>query len=338
MLLLIPHLFPPARLLDIAAQDLRLPALETLLARGSIQACPDAGLEAALCMALGIERQQDWPLAPITLEADGGVAGDAYWLRADPVHLQVMRDRIVLANSADLNVSRREADALAAAIGSHFGEALSPIPHHPQRWVVSFPQAPDLTTTPLSVAIGRAIEPLMPQGDDAPHFRSLLNELQMLLFEHPVNQAREARGELPINSLWLWGGGQQRSAPKSGLSIYTRDIEASALAAFCGAAVHPLPAQPDKTLLKTEAIGVLDELTRAGQCGDAFGWRESIRSLEANWFVPLLDAIGSIGPPGLHLVDPVNGKTLHVKRSDAWKIWRRQKSLSSALDSIQATG
>ena len=122
------------------------------------------------------------------------------------------------------------------------------------------------------------------------------------------------------------------------MSVYTRDIEVSALATFCGAAVHPLPAQPDKTLLKTEAIVVLDELTRAGQCGDAFGWRESIRSLEANWFVPLLDAIRSIGPQGLHLVDPVNGKALHVQRTDAWKIWRRQQSLSSALDSIQATG
>jgi hypothetical protein len=336
MLLLIPHLFPPSRLLDIAAQDLRLPALETLLARGRPQTCSDEGLEAALCLALGIERQQDWPLAPITLEADGGVAGNAYWLRADPVHLQVMRDRIVLADSAELNVSRQEADALAAAIGSHFGEALSPIPHHPQRWVVSFPQAPDLSTTPLSVAMGRAIEPLMPQGDDAPHFRSLLNELQMLLFAHPVNQAREARGELPINSLWLWGGGHKRSAPKSGLSLYTRDIEVSALATFCRAAVHPLPAQPDKTLLQAEAIVILDQLTHAGQCGDAFGWRELIRSLEANWFVPLLDAIRSIGPQGLRLVDPVNGKSLQLQRTDAWKIWRRRQSLSSALGSIQA--
>lgn len=338
MLLLIPHLFPPARLLDIAAQDLRLPALETLLARGSIQACPDEGLEAALCVALGIERQQDWPLAPITLEADGGVPGDSYWLRADPVHLRVMRDRIVLTDSAELNVSRQEADALAAAIGSHFGEALSPIPHHPQRWVVSFSLAPNLSTTPLSVAIGRAIEPLMPQGGDAPRFRSLLNELQMLLFTHPVNQAREARGELPINSLWLWGGGHKRPASKNSLSIYTRNTEASALAEFCGAAIHPLPAQPDKTLLETEVIMALDELTRAGQCGDAFGWRESVRSLESNWFVPLLDDIRSIGPQGLHLVDPVNGKALHVQRTDSWKIWRRRRSLNSALDSIQATG
>ena len=337
MLLLIPHLFPPSRLLDIAAQDLHLPALETLLARGSLQTCSDAGLEAALCVALGIERQQDWPLAPITLEADGGVAGNAYWLRADPVHLRVMRDRMVLTDSAELNVPRQEADDLTMAIGEHFGEAFAPIPHHPQHWAVSFPQAPNLVTTPLSVAIGRAIEPLMPQGDDAPRFRSLLNELQMLLFAHPVNKAREARGELPINSLWLWGGGQKRPAPQVCLPLYTRDAEARALAAFCGAMVHPPPAQPDKTWLKTEAIVVLDELTRAGQCGDAFGWRESIRSLEADWFAPLHGAIRSLGPQGLRLVDPVNGKALYVQRTDVWKIWRRRQSLSATLDSIQAT-
>jgi len=37
MLLLIPHLFPAARLLDVATRDLRLPALQTLLARGKRQ-------------------------------------------------------------------------------------------------------------------------------------------------------------------------------------------------------------------------------------------------------------------------------------------------------------
>jgi hypothetical protein len=316
----------------MAAQNLRLPALETLLARGTLQACADEGVEAALCVALGIERQQDWPLAPISLEADGGVAGDAYWLRADPVHLRVMRDRIVLTDSADLNVSQQEADALATAIGQHFGEALNPIPHHPQRWYVPFPDAPSLVTTPASVAIGRAIEPLLPQGDDASRFRSLLNELQMLLFAHPVNQAREARGALPINSLWLWGGGHKHSAPKARLPVYAEDYEARALAECCNAATHPLPAQLEKSLLESEAVLVLDELTRAGQCGDAFGWRESIRALEANWFIPLLGTIRSIGPHGLRLLDPINGKALHIQRTDAWKIWRRRRSLSSTLD------
>ncbi|HWR77890.1 MAG TPA: hypothetical protein VN283_11880 [Thiobacillus sp.] len=331
MLLLIPYLFPSARLLEAAAQDLRLPALQTLLARGTRQPCPAEGVEAALCEALGIARQQDWPLAPITLAADGGVAGDAYWLRADPVHLRVMRDRIVLADSGAFELTKQEADALAAAIGQHFGADLSPNPLHPKRWYLRLPQAPRLTTTPLSVAVGRDIDPLLPQGGDAMQFRAQLNELQMLLHEHPVNQAREARGELPVNSLWLWGGGRLPVTCALPVPAYTRNAEAQALAAFCGARVQALPTHRDAQLFGSDGVILLDTLTQAGQVGDAYGWREALRELEQDWFVPLLGMLRKIGPDGLRLIDPVNGKQLHLHASDVWKFWRRPQPLISML-------
>ncbi|HEX7972141.1 MAG TPA: hypothetical protein VF501_07995 [Thiobacillus sp.] len=331
MLCLIPYLFPSARLLETAAQDLRLPALQTLLARGNRQPCPAKGVEAALCEALGITRQQDWPLAPITLEADGGVAGDAYWLRADPVHLRVMRDRIVLTDCSALDLSQREADALAATISRHFGTELSPAPLRPQRWYVRLPHAPRLTTTSLSVAVGRDIDPLLPQGADAMHYRARLNELQMLLHDHPVNLAREARGALPVNSLWLWGGGSKPAVPATRLSIYSCNDEARALGAFCNAAIHPFPLRWEKSLLDTESVVLLDSLAPAGQCGDPYGWREAIRVLEENWFEPLLGSLRTLGGPGVHLADPVSGKALHLQRADLWKVWRRPRSLISML-------
>jgi len=329
MLFIIPYLFPPVRLLETAAKDLHLPALQALLARGVRQPCPAGGVEAALCEALGISPQQDWPLAPITLEADGGVAGDAYWLRADPVHLRVMRDRIVLADSGA--VSRQEADALAASICQHFGADLSPMPLHPQRWYLRYPQAPRLTTTPLSVAVGRDIGPLMPQGDDAKRFRAELNELQMLLHEHPVNQTREARGELPVNSLWLWGGGRLPITCTTPVPLYTGNAEAKALGAFCNSHVQVLPAHRDAQLFARDGVVLLDTLTQAGQVGDAYGWREALRELEPDWFVPLRDALRKIGPQGLRLLDPVSGKALHLHSRDAWKFWRRPSRLISML-------
>jgi hypothetical protein len=330
MLLLIPHLFPPARLLETAAQDLSLPALQTLLARGTRVRCPDEGTEAALCEALGIARQQDWPLAPITVAADGG-GGAGYWLRADPVHLRVMRDRIVLADSSVFELSQQEADALVAAISQHFGDVMRPLPLHPTRWYLHFPHALQLRTTPLSVASGRDIHPLLPQGDAAGRLRSVLNELQMLLFEHPVNQAREARGELPVNSLWLWGGGAAPAASTAGPAIYTLDEAARALGAFCGSPVYPLPPQLEPAMLKTAGVVLLDELKLAGQCGDAYGWREAMRGLEQNWFVPLLAALRTVDASGVQLLDPVNGRGLQLQAMDAWKIWRRPRSLISML-------
>ena len=331
MLFLIPHLFPTKQLLKAAAPDLRLPALQTLLVRGTRQPCPAEGVEAALCAALGIERQQDWPLAPVTLAADGGEARDTYWMRADPVHLRVMRDRIVLANNDALTLSREESDALAAAIGQHFGEDLSPLPLHPRRWYLRFPVAPRLTTTPLSVAVGRDIDPLLPQGGDAMRFRAQLNELQMLLHDHPVNQAREARGDLPVNSLWLWGGGHQPAHPTAAVPIYSRDTEAQALGTFCNTRVAALPTRLDTQELETDGIIVLDALTRSGQCGDACGWREGMRELEQDWFVPLLGMLRRIGPHDLCLLDPVNGKALRLRARDIWKFWRRPHRLISML-------
>lgn len=331
MLFLIPHLFPPVRLLEAAVQGLRLPALETLVSRGTLRPCPADGVEAALCEVLGIPRQQDWPLAPITLEADGGTAGDVYWLRADPVHLRLMRDRIVLTDNSTLDLSKQEADALADAIGKHFGDALQLLPLHPKRWYVRTLQSPQLVTTPVSVATGRAIDHLLPQGADAGRYRTQLNELQMLLHEHPVNQAREARGALPVNALWLWGGGSKPAVPISHVPLYARDDEARALGRFCRAQAGPLPPMLNKSLLETDGVILLDDLVVAGQNGDVYGWREAVRALEANWFDPLLGALRAIGPQGLQLLDPVNGKTLRLQRADAWKIWRRPRSLASML-------
>ena len=330
MLFLIPHLFASPRLLEAATPGLVLPALQTLLARGTRIARPDEGTEAALCAACGIARQQDWPLAPITLVADGG-AGEGYWLRADPVHLRVMRDRIVLADSSSFVLSQQEADALAASIGQHFGDDLRVLPLHPTHWYLQVALAPDLRTTPLSVVSGRDIQPLQPQGEDARRLRGVLNELQMLLFEHPVNQAREARGELPVNSVWLWGGGTAPAVPAQKTAIFAQDATARALGAFCGSAVHLLPPQLEAGLLKTAGIVVLDALTPAGQCGDAYGWRESIRELEQNWFGPLLAALRTLDSTGVCLLDPTSGKALQLHARDAWKIWRRPRPLITML-------
>jgi hypothetical protein len=47
----------------------------------------------------------------------------------------------------------------------------------------------------------------MPRSAEAAPLRRLQNEMQMLLYTHPVNDARAARGVLPVNSFWLSGTG-----------------------------------------------------------------------------------------------------------------------------------
>src|SRR6266581_3591847 len=201
--LYIPDFFPPEGLPRADS----LAAAETLIARGRRRRRSLVSPEAWLFGRFDVARQRDWPVAPYTLLADGEAPGPHYWMRADPVHLQLGRDSLGLTDSAAFHVSRAESEALVVALNRHFGRTMLFHPLRPARWYVRIEKAPDMQTTPAAAARGAAIDDKLPSGPDAMRFHALMNEAQMLLHEHPVNAEREARGEPALNSVWFWGGG-----------------------------------------------------------------------------------------------------------------------------------
>jgi 2,3-bisphosphoglycerate-independent phosphoglycerate mutase len=62
-----------------------------------------------------------------------------------------------------------------------------------------------LKLTPPHDIIGKEISLFLPQTEEP--VLTLMNESQRVLKNHPVNQARETKGLLPANSIWLWGQG-----------------------------------------------------------------------------------------------------------------------------------
>ncbi len=60
----------------------------------------------------------------------------------------------------------------------------------------------------LSV-LGKTITPYIEQSRQILPWYRLLNEIQMFMHQHPINDKRIRQGRLPINSLWLWGAGQR---------------------------------------------------------------------------------------------------------------------------------
>ena len=51
----------------------------------------------------------------------------------------------------------------------------------------------------------------------------LLNEIQMFMHQHEVNQQRMQSGLLAINSLWFWGAGSRPQTLDSNLAWYCDD-------------------------------------------------------------------------------------------------------------------
>ncbi len=205
--IVIPDLFLPEQLAAYACADLRVPSLERLLTRGRQEPLAIDSLESWLCGKFGVEGMA---VAPLTLLADGVQPGDAYWLRADPVAISMQREQTIL--QADIAVSENEAAQLCASLNAHFAaDGLCFAAPHPQRWYLQLEQTPALETHSLSQVVGENMHAHLPQGKDALRWHSVFNEIQMLFYEHEVNQAREQRGEHPVSSVWLWGGGRQQA-------------------------------------------------------------------------------------------------------------------------------
>ena len=337
--LLLPDLFWPEPGKRDIYRGITTPALERLLAKGRqhTEAEVTASAEAWLCHRFDLDPQGEIPAAPYCLLADGGVPGEHYWLRADPVHLRLEGGRLVLADSGAFPLSQQEAENLTDSLNAHFArDGLEFYPLRPDRWYLRVAQAPALETTPLAQAAGRSIDALLPRGADAATWQARLNEIQMLLHGHALNEQREAAGELAINSVWLWGGGMSGSLAAAFNAVWSRDPFAAGLARAARIAARELPGDAAELLRSGTGADtgvnliLLDRLRAPAQYGDAHGWREALQQLEHDWFAPLLDALRQerIGMLSLHALGPAGALSVEVTRGDLRRFWRRVKPLA----------
>lgn len=340
--LLIPHLLPPGGSGEDLCHGLALVELRRLLARSRHLTFDAIDTTAWLCQAFEVEKQLDWPVAPLTLAIDGGEPGNAYWLRADPVHLQARRDQLRLAESEMLGISKPEADELAATLNRHFADAgMTFLAARPGRWYLRLAQRPEISTCAPGTAAGGNIDAFLPAGADALRWHGIANEIQMLLHEHPVNAAREARNELTVNSVWMWGGGTKTAVPGRHFSaVWSDNVLAAALAA--GADIHAaaLPghgsgwldaARGDAACAEAHHLIVLEQLDAAAKYGNAGLWRENLVALERDWVAPLLAALRQRRISRIALVATGTRRCERFEAGplDLLKFWRKPASLSA---------
>ena len=150
------------------------------------------------------------PVAALTRSLDAGDASGAQWLRADPAYAVADAVTARLMACGELGLSPEESDELARALRPLFGDAGFPLEApRPDRWYLSCPLDARLPAfaDPRDV-LGDDLMRHLPRGDNERQWRSLFNEAQVILHNHPVNARRVQRGQVPANSLWFWGAGK----------------------------------------------------------------------------------------------------------------------------------
>jgi len=327
------ELLVPALLLGRAPRE-RLPALELLLARSRQRRDSAMTLEQWLMAAF--DAGDGCPAGALSLLAAGATPGDACWVRADPVHLLQQREMLVMMPAPSIRVAAEEAEALCGALNAHFGDAFVIRPVEPERWSARLAVEGRLEALPPLEAAGRNADAVLPQGD-AKRWHALLNEVQMLLHGHPVNAAREARGERPVNSLWLWGAGRMPANVHGDWQTVTADDPlARGLARARGVQAALAPDGAEAWLARLPAEGrhlaVLDALRIAHAFDDASHWEEAVAALETHWAAPLLAALraGRVNMVTIHVPDGTESRSHETARGDLRRFWRRPKPLDGS--------
>lgn len=224
---------------------LREPALRRWVARGTVhRAATD---EEFLNRVL---RTLDRPavtqgLGALRLWGHGGGRPDGWVAAADPVYLEAMLDHLRLhqLHSEDLDTEQRRAlftDIQAALGGTADNTADTTFTCVDGLGYLKANATFSTALVSAALADGARPEMSMPAGDLAASHDRLLSEIQMSLHTSPVNAKRQAAGQNPANSLWLWGGGIAREGESvSPYRLFTDDPLFRGYWASCSGQVSP---------------------------------------------------------------------------------------------------
>jgi len=299
-------------------------ALARLLSKANVRLL-DLPLEAVICIQHGLAARPDYPIAPIAAQADGLTAGDAYWLRADPVHLLLQRDSFSLSEPAPLLVAHDHAEVLIAALNRHFGQdGMTFFIGRSGAWYVCLNKIPEIQTTLPSAALDRNIYQFMPQGADASAWVSYLNEIQMLLHDHPVNIQRESGHQAAINSVWFSGGGvmPQALSPENDIDKFVANSPLyHGLAQWTGLAMQATP-PPRAELLQHIGACLHARLELPGQhLSDDMSFDVLHDALSARKITQLTLNLGCYEKTLVATIRPI----------DTYKFWRKSKPIGTYL-------
>lgn len=312
---------------DDACTGLSLPMLSRLLERGKREVHP-CEASAFLCHAFGLNM-----LAPARQVASANSNVDDTWLLAQPVHVRLERDRMLLFD--DIHLSKQESITLLTDLNAHFAEdgicfMISP---SDGQWLLHTTSPTKTRFFPLMDVIGNHIDDYRPQHDETLCWTKLMNEVQMFLFAHPVNLDRESRGVPVVNSLWLWGGGAENT-PEKMLDILFADdplwLHYARQTQILSRAVQPSLDLCLQAAKGNQRVGIyLPQLYLPAQYRQVWGWRTALQAMEKDWFLPLVNALrhGKLRSAQIYCHGE-HGITCKIQQKDLWKFWRQSVSLA----------
>ncbi len=246
----------------------RLTLLETLLARARVEPLDPDWRGWLATRAAGPRLLPATQAATVAaaweLAGPAGSESGPVWL-ATPVHYFAGLDSVHLHPAGLLRLERAEQQRLVADFERVFADSPWTLITLDRRELLLQGGADAASGADPALFAGNDPSPGLPSGEGAAALRGLGAEIEMWLYEHPLNLERRTRGELPVTTLWLWGamrdagaasGAATSDAPLSA-QLFGEDTYAEALWRLQGRAVLPLPDSFDAVQLDTDVDHVV---------------------------------------------------------------------------------
>ena len=144
---------------------------------------------------------------------------DKYFAIATPLHAALGLSDLTPMEPESIGLSEDASRALceaAHALLTQDGIAFQFV--NATTWLIELPAQLDVITERPDWIIGEALRQNFPRGSDARKLERWMNELQMLLHAHPVNEARAASRLPAINVVWMWAFGSHPLTGGEGLA------------------------------------------------------------------------------------------------------------------------
>jgi hypothetical protein len=238
--------------------------------------------EQALARALGWTTDQaSLPWAALHATRQGLASGQA-WAWMTPCHWQVGMDQVVMSNPQGLSLTDAQSIELMQALAPLLrDDGLHLHWHDRLHWLLEGNVLHDLATASLDRVIGQNVKHWLPRGPAARTLARLQSEMQMLLYHHPVNEAREQLGQAPVNAFWLHGAGRLQ-----------------------------MPAPPPVTHAQMPML-----LRESALRGDLKAWRQAWQDVDAGPVAALLDHVQRTGEGTLILCSETRAHSLVAHRA-----------------------
>ena len=170
----------------------------------------------------------NWPIAALCRQAEKADADAHTWLRADPIYLQAEMHGARVMAWENLGLIEDEQSQILSALRPVFGDfgfELS-ASMHGFFYIRALNNSPIPTFADAVDILGCDLSEYLPKDKK---WLALFNECQVILHNHPLNDARAKSQQTPINALWFWASGQLPSAVQHSFSkIFTDDLMLSA--------------------------------------------------------------------------------------------------------------